>query len=182
MNNPWQPALIDSASMELEVRYARDILRLRGAELLESEIDAGEPARIKLTLVPFSGPEQTKVISVPLPTFLAGRTITLEIGPGYMEEREKASPDTLAELIKNFEDPVYPPKSVVVSYSAGDGGLAYNGKVATSLPPGALDVLRPTTSSIAPEAFQTTARQVVPIDQFLIGRDRVTVTIRPVMR
>ncbi len=182
MNNPWQPAMIESASMELELRYARDILRLRGAELLESEIDAGQPARIKLTLVPFSGPEQTRVITVPLPTHLAGRTLTLEIGPGYMEEREKASPNTLAELIKNLENPVYPPKTVIVSYTDGDAGLAYNGKVATSLPPGALDALRPTTSSIAPETFQTTTREVVPIDQFLIGRDRVTVTIRPVLR
>ncbi len=182
MNNPWQPAIIESASMELELRYARDIVRLRGAELLESEIDAGQAARIKLTLVPFSGPEQTRVISVPLPTHLAGRSLTLEIGPGYMEEREKAPPNTLAELIKNLEDPVYPPKTVVVSYGSGDGALAYNGKVATNLPPGALDALRPTTSSIAPEAFQTNARQVVPLDQFLIGRDRVTVTIRPILR
>ncbi|HEV8246356.1 MAG TPA: hypothetical protein VGP93_11335, partial [Polyangiaceae bacterium] len=182
MNNPWQEVIIESASMDLELRYARDIMRLRGAELLESEIDAGEPARIKLTLVPFSGPEQSRVISVPLPTFLAGRTLTLEIGPGYMEEREKAPPNTLAQLIKNLEDPAYPPKTIVVSYAAGDGGLAFNGKVATSLPPGALDVLRPTTSSIAPEAFQTTTRLVVPLDQFLLGRDRVTVTIRPVLR
>jgi hypothetical protein len=182
LNNPWQSVLVESASMELELRYARDILRLRGAELLESEIDAGQPARIKLTLVPFSGPEQTQVISVPLPAHLAGRSLTLDIGPGYTEEREKAPPNTLAELVRNLENPVFPPKTVVVSYSGGDGGLAHNGKIATSLPPGALDVLRPTTTSIAPEAFQTTTRQVVSLDRFLIGRDRVTVTIRPVLR
>ena len=33
--------------MEIELRFAREILRLRGAELLEPEIDAGQPARIR---------------------------------------------------------------------------------------------------------------------------------------
>ena len=65
LNNPWQPAIIESASMDIELRYARDILRLRGADLLESEIDAGAPARIRLTLVPYSGPDVTRVVSVP---------------------------------------------------------------------------------------------------------------------
>ena len=32
LNNPWQPAFVESASMDVELRYARDILRLRGAE------------------------------------------------------------------------------------------------------------------------------------------------------
>jgi hypothetical protein len=182
LNNPWQNAFVESASMEMELRYSRDIVRLRGAELLETELDAGQPARIRLTLVPFSGAEQTKVITVPLPAHLAGRTVTLEIGPGYMEEREKAPPNTLAELIKNFENPVFPPRTIVASFSSGDAGLAFNGKVAQNLPPGALDQLRPTTSSIGPEAFQTSIRHVVPLGEFMIGRDRVTVTIRPVLR
>jgi len=182
LNNPWQDAFVESASMELTLRYSRDIVRLRGAELLETELDAGQPARVRLTLVPFSGPEQVKVITVPLPEHLAGRSVSIEIGPGYAEEREKAPPTTLAQLIKNFQNPIYPPRTVVASYTTGDAGLAFNGKVATDLPPGALDQLRPTTTSIGPEAFQTSIRHVVPLGEFMIGRDRVTVTIRPVLR
>jgi len=56
MNNPWQSVIIEGAAMDIKLRFARDILRLRGAEVLESEIDAGSPARIRLTLVPYSGP------------------------------------------------------------------------------------------------------------------------------
>ena len=182
LNNPWQNAFVESASMEMELRYSRDIVRLRGAELLETELDAGQPARVRLTLVPFAGPEQVKVITVPLPEHLAGRSVTIDIGPGYTEEREKAPPNTLAELVKNLQSSAYPPRTIVASFSSGDAGLAFNGKVAHNLPPGALDQLRPTTTSIGPEAFQTTIRNVVPISEFMIGRDRVTVTIRPVLR
>jgi hypothetical protein len=182
MNNPWQPLVIESASMDIELRYAREVLRLRGAEVLESEIDAGQPARIRLTLVPYSGPDVTRVVSVPLPAHLAGQTVNFEILPGYMEQREAASPDTLRDLIKNLVNPVYPPKSLVISYSAGGTGVSFKGRVAKNLPPGALDALRPTASSIAPEAFASVTRHVVPLSEFMIGRDKASVTIRPVLR
>jgi len=182
LNNPWQPAFIESARMDVELRYARDILRLRGASLLESEIDAGAPARIRLTLVPFSGPELTRVVTVPIPAHLAGQTVNLEIEPGYAEERDQSAPDNLTELIKNLENPVYPAKSVVISFNTGDAGVTFKGRVAHDLPPGALDAIRPATSSIAPETFASTTRIVVDLPEFMVGRDRVSVSVRPVLR
>lgn len=181
LNNPWQPAVLEGAEMEIELHYARDILRLRGAELLEPEIDAGKPARIRVTLVPYTGPEQTRVLSVDLPSYLAGQTVSLEIAPGYTEEREVAPPDSLKDLVQNFVNPIYPPKSLVVSFDSG-GGLAFRGRVAKNLPPGAIDAIRPTTSSIAPDAVESSVRAITPIGQFVVGRDRVNVSIRPVLR
>lgn len=182
LNNPWQPVLIESASMDIELRYAREILRLRGAEVLEPEIEAGQPARIRLTLVPYSGPELTRVLSVPIPAHLAGETVSLEIVPGYLEEREAAAPDSLEALIANFENPVYPAKSVVVSFSTGSSAVSFRGRVAKNLPASALDALRPTSSSVGPDAFQSAAREVIPLPDFMVGRDKVTVKVRPVLR
>jgi hypothetical protein len=181
LNNPWQNAIVEGAEVEVELHYARDILRLRGAELLESEIDAGKPARVRVTLVPYSGPEQTRVISVNLPSYLAGQTVSLEIAPGYTEEREVAAPDSLGEMIQNFVNPVYPPKSLVVSFDNGSG-LAFRGRVARNLPPGAVDAIRPTATSVAPDSVESSLRVVAPIGQFVVGRDRVNVNIRPVLR
>jgi hypothetical protein len=181
MNNAWQPAIIEGAEIEVELHYARDILRLRGAELLEPEIDAGKPARIRLTLVPYSGPEQTRIISVELPAHLAGQTVSLDIVPGYSEEREVAAPDSLKDMISNFVSPIYPPKSLVVSYDSGSG-LAFRGRVAKNLPPGAVDAIRPTVSSIGPDSVESSVRLVTPIGAFVVGRDRVSVVIRPTLR
>jgi hypothetical protein len=182
LNNPWQPAIVESASMDIELRYARDTLRLRGADLLESEIDAGAPARVRLTLVPFSGPEISRIVSVPIPAYLAGQTVNLEIEPGYSEERDQAAPDSLAEMIENFENPVYPAKSAVITFGTGDAGVTFKGRVAHDLPPGALDAMRPETSSVSPETFQTSTRIVLDLPEFMVGRDRVSVTVRPVLR
>ena len=181
MNNAWQPAIIEGAEIEVELHYARDILRLRGAELLEPEIDAGKPARIRVTLVPYSGPEQTRVLSVDLPAYLAGQTVSLDVVPGYTEEREVAAPDSLKEMISNFVSPIYPPKSLIVSYDSGSG-LAFRGRVAKNLPPGAVDAIRPTTSSIGPDSVESSVRAVTPIGAFVVGRDRVSVVIRPALR
>jgi hypothetical protein len=181
LNNPWQPAFIESAEVNIELHYARDILRLRGAELLDPEVDAGQPARVRVTLVPYTGPEITRVINVDLPAYLAGQTVSLDIAPGYMEEREVAAPDSLKELIQNFANPIYPPKSLVVSFDTGTG-LAFRGRVARNLPPGAVDAIRPTSSSIAPDGVESSVRQVTPIGQFVVGRDRVSVSVRPVLR
>jgi hypothetical protein len=182
LNNPWETAFIESVSMNLELRYAREILRLRGVDLLDPEVEAGQPARVRLTLAPYAGPEITRVVSVNIPPHLAGQTVSLELVPGYLEDREDAAPDTLAQLIKNLETPNYPAKSLVVVFSAGSSAVSFKGRVAKNLPPGALDALRPTTSSIAPDAFQTSVRQVVPLPEFMVGRDKVTVSVRPVLR
>ena len=182
LNNPWQSARLESVEMDVDLHYARELYRLRGAELLTSEVNAGEPARVRLTLVPFAGPVVQKTLSVPLPAHLAGRSVVLEISPGYTEERDKAAPDTLAELIHNFEDPVQPPKSIVVSYASPDATVTHKGRIAADLPMGAVDALRPTTSSIGPDTYTTVVRQAFPLGQYLVGRDRVTVTIRPVVR
>ncbi|MEZ4219509.1 MAG: SpoIVB peptidase S55 domain-containing protein [Polyangiaceae bacterium] len=182
MNNPWQDAFVERAEMEIELHYAREMVRLRGAEALESEVEAGRPARIRLTLTPYAGKEITRVISVPIPKHLAGQKVTLEIGPGYQERKERADAENLGELIRNLEDATYPIKSVVVAYATGDGAVSYKGRVAKNLPPGALDTLRPTTASVAPESFKNEARHAVSLGQFMVGTDRVQIDVKPVLR
>lgn len=182
LNNPWQEALVERAEMEIDLRYSREIMRLRGAEVLESEIEAGRPARIRLTLVPFAGKEVTRVISVPIPAHLAGQRVQLEIAPGYQVRKERADAENLSAMIRNFEDPTHPVKSVVVSFNTNSGAVAFRGHVAKNLPPGALDTIRPTTASVAPEAFRTEARHVVPLGEFMVGSDRVEVNVKPILR
>ena len=84
--------------------------------------------------------------------------------------------------LKNLENPSYPPKSVVVAFQTGSAAVAFKGRVARNLPPGAFDAIRPTSSSIAPEGFQSVWRHSVTLPDFMVGRDRVAVSVRPVLR
>jgi hypothetical protein len=181
LNNPWEPAIVTSVSVRIKLAYAREIVRLREARAIETEVDAGQPVNIVLTLIPFAGPPFTRTITVPVPKYLADTTLKLSIRPGHSVEREKATPETLDEFIANQEDPIYPPKAVVVSYAAG-GGVTFKGRVAENLPPGALDSIRQRTASFSPEAFKSSRYHVVELDDFMVGTDSVSVKVRPVLR
>jgi hypothetical protein len=181
LNNPWEPAIVESVSVRIKLAYAREIVRLREARAIETEVDAGQPVNILLTLVPFAGPPFTRTITVPVPKYLADTTLKLSIRPGHSVERERPNPETLDEFIGNLEDPIYPPKSVVVSYASG-GGVTFKGRVAENLPPGALDAIRQRTASFSPEPFKSNRRHVVLLDNFMVGTDTVTVKVRPVLR
>ena len=181
LNNPWEPAIVTGVSVRIKLAYAREIVRLREARAIETEVDAGQPVNILLTLIPFAGPPFTRTITVPVPKYLADTTLKLSIRPGHSVEREKATPETLDEFIANQEDPIYPPKAVVVSYSAG-GGVSFKGRVAENLPPGALDSIRQRTASFSPEAFKSSRYHVVELEDFMVGTDSVSVKVRPVLR
>jgi hypothetical protein len=181
LNNPWEPAIVESAHMDIELRYAREVLRLRGAEVLDNGVDAGGTARVKLSLLPFAGPMQTRIIDVPMPKHLAGQTVQLTIRPGYIVDKERPTAENLTDLVSNLVDPVFPPKSVVVSYP-GANAVLFKGHVAENLPPGAFDAIRPTSATIAPDPYRAEVHQVTAIPEFMTGQDRVTVEVRPVLR
>lgn len=181
LNNTWEPIIVERADMQIELRMARDVLRLRGAELLDKEVKAGQTARIRLTLVPYAGPTTYRTISVPIPPHLAGETVTLSIRPGYMVDREQPDPENVPDLIANLRDPIYPPKSVVVSYSQ-DAGVTFKGQVARNLPPGALDAIRPVTASIAPVPFKSEVRYVTTLPDYMTGQDSVSVEVKRVLK
>ena len=70
----------------------------------------------------------------------------------------------------------------VLQYRARAQGVAYKGHVADRLPAFAADLLRPSTTDVAPEAFPSYTRVVVPLDRYIEGGDRVRIKVRPLMR
>jgi hypothetical protein len=165
LNNPWENAAIEKVEGVLTVQYARDLLRLRGVELLEGVVDAGASARVRLHLLPFSGAEVVKEISVPIPLELAGRDVDLEVVPGYELAPEVSAPDSLAELLANESHQSFTPRSV-----------------SPHLPGFALDALRPSHSDTGPDPFMTYQRTVTPLEWFVEGRDKVRVKVRQSVR
>src|SRR5262249_46449615 len=83
MNNPWENVHVDGVTSTLELKYERDVLRLRGIELLDPVVDAGEKARVLMHLRPFSGAEITRTAEITIPAELAGREVEIEVVPGY---------------------------------------------------------------------------------------------------
>jgi SpoIVB peptidase S55 len=184
LNNPWEPVTIESIDSSVRVTFAREVVTLRGAKLLETEVDAGQPVKIRLDLEPYQGKIEPKVIELELPKGLLGRA-EIELAPGYDVARPLPQPNSLAELIANLPNQTFDPQSIVATIrlvGMKEVGVAYNGKIAARLPQGAAEVLRPVSETNAPETFEAVVQTAIPLKAFLVGRDMVRVTMRSVLR
>jgi hypothetical protein len=179
MNNPWEDVTLERIDSKLVVEWKRDIVRLRNAELLDSSVEAGQTARVRLTLKPYMGAEQTTIVAVPIDASYAGRDVELEIVPGWSIVADASSPESLSQLMHNLTLPTMSPKSYVVQYKHLEPGIAYNGNVAARLPGFALDALKPTSGTSAPEPFQPMIRKQVDVGAYAEGSTRLRVTVKP---
>lgn len=182
LNNPWEPLIIEGVETKIDIRFSRDLLVLRGVDPLETEIDAGQKARFRLHLVPYAGPEQTKVVEVNVPRELAGENVEVEFVPGYQVAPELPRPENVTELLANLPRMTMPPDVLVASVKVGGQGVAFKGQVASRLPPGALDTLRSSATSVTPEPFTSVVRTTIPLNQFVMGRDQARIRVRNVMK
>jgi hypothetical protein len=182
LNNPWENTHVDKIEGTIVVDYKRELWRLRGVDVLDPVVDAGQPARLRVHLVPFAGPEVTKVLEVRFPEDLAGKDVDVDVTPGYAVVPDLAAPQNLTDLLANSTKQSALPKSLVVQYKTRTQGVAYQGHIAERLPAFALDALRPWSSDVTPDAFPSYSRLVVPMDRYVDGSDRVRVRVRAVVR
>jgi hypothetical protein len=182
LNNPWEHAVVQGIKATFDVQYARDLWRLRGVEVLDPVVDAGQRVRLRLHLIPQDGPEVTRVVETTMPDELAGKDVEVEVVPGYDVVPELPAPETLDQLLANEPHQTVPARSVVVQFRVPYQGLAYRGHVTERLPLFTLDALRPQSNDTGPDAFQSWSRAVVPLESFVEGRDKVKVKVRTVVR
>jgi hypothetical protein len=182
LSNPWEHVHITRVQARFDVKYTRDVWRLRGTEVLDPVVDAGSKARLRLHLVPEEGPEITRVVEVTMPGELEGKDVEVEVVPGFEVAPQLAAPESLDELLANEPKQTVDPRSIVLQFHVPSQGIAYRGHVTPRLPPFTLDALRPQTSDNGPEMFQSWARTVVPLDWFVEGHDKVKIKVRAVVR
>ena len=182
LNNPWEQTHIEKVEGSITVDYTRDLWRIRGVDVLDPVVDVGQAARLRVHLVPYAGPEVTKVLEVRFPDEMAGREVELEIAPGYTVTPDLAAPQNLSDLLVSSTKQSVLPKSLVVQYKTHTQGVAYEGHVAERLPAFALDALRPTSSDVAPDPFSSYARSITPLDRYVDGTERVKVNVKNVIR
>jgi hypothetical protein len=182
LSNRWEDVVIERVDTTIKVTFEQEVSQLKGARVLEPEIEAGQPARIALDLLPYRGQVETRVIEVPIPSEFAGREVEIDLAPGYDVDRPQATPESVAQLVAMLPNQTFDPESIVATFKLRESGASFRGQVASRLPPGAVDTLRPTTDSDAPETFVAQAFAAVPLKRFVVGRDSVRVQVRRVLR
>jgi hypothetical protein len=182
LNNPWELTHIEKVESTLFVDYSRDLWKLRGIDVLDPVVDVGQVARVRVHLVPFAGPETTKVLEIKMTDEVAGKDVDLEVLPGYQVTPDLAAPQNLGDLLANSTRQSMAPRSLVLQFRTRSQGVAYKGHIADRLPAFAMDALRPSSTDVAPDAFGSYARSIVNLDRYVEGSDRARIKVRPIVR
>lgn len=175
--NPFELAQIERVEVELDLRFARDVIELVGARLAESEIDPGVPARVVLTLRAFDGQSEQRVIEVPLPSTLAGEQVEIELLPGNLARLEQPVPQNFADLLRIAKSGL-PSTSLVINVQRKGRGVSLASHVIKNLPASALDLLLPSRDTSRATTFVSEERTVMPLGKVLVGQAKLSLEVR----
>jgi hypothetical protein len=175
--NPFELAHIERINVELDLRFARDVIELVGARLAESEIDPGVPARVVLTLRAFDGQSEQRVVEVPLPSTLAGEQVEIELLPGNQARLEQPVPQNFADLLRIAKSGL-PSTSLVINVQRKGRGVSLASHVLKNLPSSALDLLLPSRDTARATTFVSEERTVMPLGKVLVGQAKLSLEVR----
>jgi hypothetical protein len=175
--NPFEDVRIERIDVDLDVRFARDVLTIVDALVPSTEVDPDRDVDVYLTLQRFGMPEEVRVVPVHVPQSAAGEKIELLFEPGTQVQLERPEPTSLQQILDNLRVG-YPSTSLVVSTKLPSQGLKLRGHVVRSLPGSALDSLQIGGAANRPLTFATYTRKELPMQHVVTGSARLTLDVR----
>ena len=179
--NPFVESRINRVELDLEMRFARDVLVIEEASVATDEVDPGSDVDVRIVLRRYARPDVVRTITVHVPENAAGETIQLDIDPGNRTQNEQPTPRNLADIIDQIEDS-YPATSIVAQLKMPSRGLRFRGHVVRSLPRSALDALTVNTSGGPDRPFITYLRRAVDMGEVVAGSAQIDLRVRETPR
>jgi hypothetical protein len=175
--NPFEKAEIERVDISLDLRFGRDVTELVGAQLSEAEIDPGQPARVVLSLRPFNGEIEQRVVEVPLPATLAGEHIEIEILPGSQARLEQPVPQRLSDLLQIARSGL-PSTSLSIHVQRRGRGISLASHVVKNLPGSVVDLFSTSRDTARSPAFVTEERTTLPMGRIMSGSAKLSLEVR----
>jgi hypothetical protein len=176
-SNPFERPVIERVEITLHLRFGHDVTEILGAQLASDEVDPGEPARVTLTLRPFAGPVEQRVVEVELPPELAGERVDLEIQAGDDVRVEHVVPEKLDDIFDIIRSG-YSATALAISVQRKARGMSLSGHVVNHLPASALDTLATAHDTQRTPLFVTQNRMIIPVGQVIAGQAKLSLDIR----
>jgi len=180
--NPFVESRVERIEVDLDVRFARDVLVIEEIGIEDPVVDPGATVPVRVRMRRFGEPDLVRTIDVEIPEHAAGDDVEIIVIAGGTLRPEQPTARNLADLVRIAEDR-FPATSVVVSLKMPTRGLRFRGHVARSLPRSMLDSLqRDTGTAATSRPFTTYLRRPVDVGEVVSGSDRLTVHVRETPR
>lgn len=175
--NPFEDARLERIEVDVKLRFARDLLEIVSARVHATEVDPGRDLNVYLTLRRYGRPEETKLVTVPIPARAAGQKIGLAFEAGPAVDLERPVPESLDQIFDNVRVG-YPGTSMVVSTRLPTQGLRMRGHVVRDLPGSAYDTLQLGADTEDGTPFSTAMRTELPMGDVVYGSARLSLDVR----
>lgn len=175
--NPFEEAEISGMELDLTLHFARDVIQIIEASVATDDVDPGTTVQVHVTVRPYNGIEQVRIIPVEIPMLAAGNEVEILLQSGTDVVLEQPIPRSLSDLLTIVQSG-YPSTSLVVSTRMPSRGLRFEGRVVNSLPPSVMDTMQLANQSSGPQPFVTQLRQSVDMGHVMSGSARLRVQVR----
>lgn len=179
--NPFEESRVTAIDLELDVRFARDVVLVDEAWVATPEVDPGSDVDVHVRLVRYGAPNEHRTVRVHIPESAAGETLTLELEGGDAVDDPRPDPRSVDDLLRIVRQR-YPATSLVASLKMPSRGLRFRGHVVQSLPLGALDTLQRTSGSGSGQPFVTYLRRSEDLGRVVAGSTRLQLRVRETPR
>jgi hypothetical protein len=176
-DNPFEQVQVERIAVTLDLRFAHDVTEIVGAQLARDELDPGETARLVVSLRPYQGRLEQRVIPVTLPETLAGEHLELEISAGNQVQIEQPIAESVADVLSAVRAGL-PSTSLVVSIERKSRGLSLAGHVVRNLPGSALDALSTAHDTTRSSSFPMERRITIPFGRVIVGSAKLSLDVR----
>ncbi len=176
--NPFEPSRVERVAIDLDLRFARDVLELVEASVSANEVDPGSDVDVRLRFRRYGRPDWIRRLQVHVPEEAAGQTVQLTLEPGSAVRIQRPTPRNIGDLVRAVRDR-FPSTSVVASLKMPSRGLRFEGHVVRSLPRSALNSLRRVTGT-GPQGspFVTYLRRPIEVGETVVGSERIDLHVR----
>lgn len=175
--NPFEDSRIEHMEVEIDVRFARDVVTVVDARVPSTEVDPGSDVNVYLTLQRFGEPEEVRIVPVHVPQSAAGEKIEIAFEAGNSVQVERPEPKNLDQILDNVRAG-YPATSLVVSTKLPTQGMRMRGHLVRELPGSAMDMLQLAGDSARPQIFATQERKELPMQDVVLGAARINLHVR----
>jgi hypothetical protein len=175
--NPFEESEISGLEMDLTLRFERDVTQIVSASVAADEVDPGSTVQVHVTLRPYNGMEQVRIVPVAIPMLAAGTEVEIVLQPGNDVALEQPIARSLDDLLSIVQTGL-PSRSLVISTRMPSRGLRFEGRVVNSLPNSVMDTMQLANESSGPQPFVTQERLSVDIGHVVSGSARLRVQVR----
>ncbi len=176
--NPFGKAEVQSVDITVDVRFGREVTGAGVGPANQRRARSREPARVVLTLQPYEGQVEQRVVELPGAGEFGGRTARSSRSCRVTRYASSGPSHATSPTCSANVRTALPSTSLVLSLQRKSRGMSLAGFVVRDLPGSMLDSLATGNDTARTPVFVAHERTTLPMGRVIAGQAKLSLTVR----